>query len=51
MVHIEHWVHTKEGWNTGLKGIVPYYVGDGVWPISEQVKLVVGSNEALLLQM
>ena len=51
MVHIEHWVKTKELWNTELEGIVPYSLGDGVWPISEQENLAVGSIEALLLQM
>jgi hypothetical protein len=50
-IHIEHWVQTKEWWDAELKGIVPYNLGDGVWPISERAKLAVGSNEALLLQM
>jgi hypothetical protein len=44
-------VKTKEWWNIELEGIVPYSLGDGVWPILEQEKLAVGSNEALLLQM
>jgi len=44
-------VQTKEWWDIEIEGIVPYNLGDGVWPISEQVKLAVGSNEALLLQM
>ena len=51
MVHIEYWVQSKEWWNTELKGIVPYSLGDGVQPISEQVNLAVGSTKALLLQM
>ena len=51
MVHIEHWVQTKEWWNTKLEVIVPDSLGDGVWPISERAKLAVGSSEALLLQM
>ena len=51
MIHIEYWVPTKEWWNTKLKGIVPYNLGDGVWPVSEQVKLAVESSEGLLLQM
>ena len=50
-VHIEYWVQTKEWWNTELEGIVPYNLSDVVQPISEQVKLAVGSNEVLLLQM
>ena len=50
-VHIEHWVQTKEWWNTELEGIVPDSLSDGVWPISEREKLAVGSSEALLLQM
>ena len=48
-VHIEHWVQTKEWWNTELEGIVPDSLGDGVWSISEWANLAVGSNEALLL--
>ena len=51
MVHIEQWVQTKEWWNTELEGIVLDSLGDGVWPISEQVKLAVGSSEVLLLKM
>ena len=50
-IHIEHWVRTKEWWNTELEGIVPDSLGDGVWPILEWAKLAVGSSEALLLQM
>ena len=50
-VHIEYWVQTKEWWNIELEGIVPYSLGDGVRPISERVKLAVGSSEVLLLQM
>jgi hypothetical protein len=51
VVHIEHWVQTKEWWNVELKRIVPYSLGDDVQPISEWAKLAVGSSEALLLQM
>jgi hypothetical protein len=51
VIHIEHWVQTKEWWNTELEGIVPYIFGYGVWTISKQAKLAVGSNEVLLLQM
>ena len=51
MIHIEYWLQTKEWWNTKLEGIVPYNLGDGVWPTSEQEKLTVGSSEVLLLQM
>ena len=50
-VYIEYWVQTKEWWNTKLEGIVPYNLGDGVRPMLERVKLVVGSNEALILQI
>ena len=42
---------TKEWWDTELEGIVPYNLGDGLWPISEWEKLAVGSSEVLLLQM
>ena len=51
VVHIEYWVETKEWWNTELEGIVPYSLGDGVWPVLERAKLVVDSSEALLLQL
>ena len=51
MVHIENWVQTKEWWNIELEGIFPNILGDGVWPISERVKLGAGSTEALFLQM
>ena len=51
VVYIEYYVQTKEWWNTELEGIVPYSLGDGVWPISEWVNLSVGSIEALLFQM
>jgi hypothetical protein len=51
VVHIEHWVQTKEWWNVELKGILPYSLGEGVWPISKWTKLTVGSSKALLLQM
>jgi hypothetical protein len=44
-------VQTKEWWNVELKGILPYYLGEGVRPISEWTKLAVGSSKALLLQM
>jgi hypothetical protein len=44
-------VQTKEWWNDELKGIFPYSLGEGVRPILKRSNLVVGSNEALLLQM
>jgi hypothetical protein len=44
-------VQNKEWWNAEPKGIFPYSLGEGVRPISKQTKLVVGSNEALILQM
>jgi len=44
-------VQTKERWDVELEGIVTNDLGDGVWPISEQAKLAVGSNKALLLKM
>jgi hypothetical protein len=44
-------VQTKEWGNVELKGIFPYYLGEGVWPISKRTKLAVGSSEAFLLQM
>jgi hypothetical protein len=51
VVHIEHCVQTKEWWNVELKFIFPYSLGEGVRPISERMKLAVGSSEVLLLQM
>ena len=50
-IHIEYSVQTKEMWNVELEGVVPYHLGDGVWPISEHMKLAVGSSKVLLLQM
>ena len=50
-IHIEYWVQTKEWWNTELEVIFPYSLGDGVRPILERAKLVVGFSESLLLQM
>jgi hypothetical protein len=44
-------VQTKEWWNVELKGIFPYSLGEGVWPISKRTKLAVGSSKAFLLQM
>ena len=44
-------MQTKEWWNAKLKEIFPYSLGEGVRPISKRMKLVVGSSEALLLQM
>ncbi len=51
VIYIEHWVHTKERWDVELEGIVTNDLGDDVWPISEQAKLAMVSNKALLLQM
>jgi hypothetical protein len=44
-------VQTKEWWNAELKGIFLYNLGEDVQPISERMKLAVGSSKALLLQM
>jgi len=44
-------MQTKDWWNTELEGIVPYYLGDNVWPISERAKLADWPSEALVLQM
>lgn len=38
-----HWTMGVE-----IEVIVPFSLFDGVWPISEQVKVAIGSNEALL---
>jgi hypothetical protein len=44
-------VQTKEWWNVELKGIFPYSLREGVWPISKRTKLALGSSKAFLLQM
>jgi len=51
VIYIEHWVQTKEWWDGELKGIVTNSVGDGVQPILEWVKFVVGYNKAILMQL
>ena len=48
---MEEWVQTKERWDAELEGIVTNDLCDGAWPISERVKLAVGSSKALLLEM
>lgn len=44
-------MQTNEWWNTELKIIGPHNLGDDVRHILEWVKLVVGIDEMLLLQM
>ena len=44
-------MQTKKWWNIELEFIVPYNLGDRLWPVSERAKLSVRSSEALLLQM
>ena len=48
VVHIEHWVQTKEWWNTELEGIVPNCFADGVWPIVGISPCYRGENGSLL---
>jgi hypothetical protein len=50
-VHIEYWMKTKEGWSVELKIISTHNLGDSVRPITKWVKLSMGLNETLLLQM
>ena len=44
-------MQTKERWDVELEGIVNDSLGDGVWPILEWEKLVVGPSRAFFLQM
>ena len=50
-IHIEHWVQTKERRNVELKRIIPHGLGDSVWPITEWVKLLIGSYKVFFLQV
>jgi hypothetical protein len=44
-------VQAKERRNVELKGIIPHGLGDGVYPITEWVKLSMGSCKAFFLQV
>jgi hypothetical protein len=44
-------MQTKEGRNVELKIIVTHNLGDGIWPIREWVKLLMGPCKAFFLQM
>jgi hypothetical protein len=44
-------MQTKEGWSVELKSIATHNLGDGVKPITKWVKLPMGPDETLLLQM
>ena len=51
MVHIEHWVRTKEWGNAELKIIVSHNLGNGVRAISEWFGIYMGSGKEFFLQM
>ena len=50
-IHIEYWVQAKERRNFELKRIIPDSLGDGLQPIIEWVKLLMGSCKAFFLQV
>ena len=50
-VHVEHWVQAEERRNFELKSTIPHKLGDGVRPIIEWAKLLMGSYKALFLQV
>ena len=50
-IHVEHWVQAKERRNVELKRIIYHSLGDGVRPITEWVKLSMGSCKAFFLQV
>jgi hypothetical protein len=50
-IHIEHWVQAKERRNVELKIIISHGLGDGLRPITEWVKLPMGSCKAFFLQV
>jgi hypothetical protein len=44
-------MHTKEGWSVELQIISTHSLGDSVRLVTKWVKLLMGPNEMLLLQM
>jgi hypothetical protein len=44
-------VHAKERGNVECKSIVTHVLGDGVWPIPEWAKLLMGLCKAFFLQV
>ena len=50
-IHVEHWVQAKERRNVELKRIIPHGLGDGVQPLMEWEKLLMGSYKAFFLQV
>ena len=49
--HIEDWVQAKGRGNVEHKRIVSHSLGDGVWPIPEWEKLLMGPCKAFFLQV
>jgi hypothetical protein len=49
--HVEDWVKEKERGNVELKRIVTHSLGDGVRPIMEWKKLLMGPYKAFFLQV
>jgi hypothetical protein len=50
-VHIEYWMHTKEGWSVEIKRIATHILSDSLRPITKWVKISMGPDEFLLMQM
>jgi hypothetical protein len=50
-IHVEHWVQAKERRNVELKSIIPHNLGNNVRPITEWLKLPMGSCKAFFLQV
>ena len=50
-IQVEHWVQAKEMRNVELKIIIPHGLGDGVRPITEWEKLLMGYCKAFFLQV
>jgi hypothetical protein len=48
--HVEEGMQAKERGNVELKIIVTHRLGDGVWPITEWKKLLMGPYNAFFLQ-
>jgi hypothetical protein len=49
--HVEDWMQAKERGNVECKRIVTHRFGDGVWPIPEWAKLLMGPCKAFFLQV
>ena len=50
-IHVEHWVQAKERRNVDLERIITHSLGDGVRPITEWAKLLMGFYKTFFLQV